>query len=125
LASSLKKQKDELNPVLKTAVINSIIIFVIASFIGGIMGAMNSHQVGGEMGEDGLAFVNWSRKHGDLRIAHFVGIHALQIVPLVAFAMIKLKWKNARSIVNAVTVSYFAVTIYLMVRALMAKPLFL
>jgi hypothetical protein len=124
LASSLKKQTDNLNPALKTAVINSIIIFVIASFIGGVMGAINSHQIGGEMGEDGLAFVNWSRKYGDLRIAHFIGIHALQIIPLAAFAMIKLKLKNARPIVNMVTVSYFAVTIYLMVRALMAKPLF-
>ncbi|MFK7786927.1 MAG: hypothetical protein AB8B56_17530 [Crocinitomicaceae bacterium] len=124
LATSLKRQKDKLNPTLKTALINSIIVFVIASFIGGIMGAMNSHQIGGEMGEQGLAFVNWSRKYGDLRIAHFVGIHALQIIPLAAFAMIKMNWKNSKGIVNVLTLSYLAITIYLMVRALMAKPLF-
>ena len=124
LASSLKKQSDNLHPTLKTAVVNSIIIFVIASFIGGIMGAMNSHQVGGEMGKDGLFILNWSRKYGDLRIAHFVGIHALQLVPLTALAMIKLEWKKAQLIITLVTISYLAITIYLMVRALMAKPLF-
>lgn len=124
LASNLKRQEDSLNPTLKTAVINAVIVFVIASFIGGIMGAMNSHQVGGEMGEDGLAFLNWSRKYGDLRIAHFVGIHALQIVPLIALVMIRMNWKNSRKIINIITISYFVITIYLMVRALMAKPLF-
>jgi hypothetical protein len=59
-----------------------IVIFVIFSFEGGIMAAQLHHTVGAKDGSEGILFVNWSKKFGDLRISHFFGMHALQVLPL-------------------------------------------
>lgn len=62
-----------------------LILFVIFSFMGGYMSVINSHNVGGKIGESGITFLNWSTLFGDLRVAHFFGIHSLQIIPLLGF----------------------------------------
>ncbi len=53
----------------------------------GYMLARGSHTVGAADGGPGLPFVNWSVIGGDLRIAHFIAIHAIQIVPLFAYVL--------------------------------------
>ena len=70
-----------------SAIRYSMVIFLGGNAIGGYMLARGSHTVGTTDGGPGLPFVNWSTIAGDLRIAHFIAIHAIQIVPLFAYIL--------------------------------------
>ena len=95
-----------------------IILFVIFSFEGALMGARMTHSVGTIDTNTTIPFLNWSRQIGDLRIAHFIGMHALQILPLLGYYLIK----NPKGIIITSTI-YFALALFTLIQALNGKPL--
>jgi hypothetical protein len=46
-----------------------------------------SHSVGGDDATGGIFFLGWNTAHGDLRVSHFIGMHALQVLPILAITL--------------------------------------
>ncbi len=89
-------------------------------------GTIGAHSVGVADGGPGMPLTGWSTTGGDLRIGHFVGLHALQALPLLAYAL--GRWTRLDRVTRArlVLVSglgYAALVPLLTWQALRAQPL--
>ncbi|HWS32682.1 MAG TPA: hypothetical protein VN408_08050 [Actinoplanes sp.] len=88
-------------------------------------GLIGAHAVGVPDGGPGMPITGWSTTGGDLRIAHFVGLHALQALPLLAYAL--GRWTRLADRVRARLVliggsAYAVVVLMLTWQAMRAQP---
>ena len=100
-----------------------LLIFLIGSSEGFVMVARLAHTIGAPDGGPGLPFVNWSTRHGDLRPAHFLGLHALQIVPFAGYWIAKFAWADGVAWMSAAALLYAAVVFALALQAVRGRPL--
>ena len=87
---------------------------------------VGAHTVGAPDGGPGLPVVGWSTQGGDLRAPHFVGMHALQVIPFVGWlASRRKRWPQARRVALVWTASgfYLGVMGLLAWQALRGQPL--
>jgi len=94
-----------------------IIFFIIFSFEGGVMAYKLQHTVGTTDGGPGLPLLNWSKEYGDLRVAHFFGLHSLQLLPLTGFYLAKKNWQ-----ILLFSFLYLALIVLMLVQALNKSP---
>jgi hypothetical protein len=80
------------------------------------MTVSGAHSVGGPDGGPGVPGTGWSTEHGDLRVSHFLGLHAIQALALIVLIIRRGRFSPERGvrIVKAAAASYVAlVTLFL------------
>jgi hypothetical protein len=87
-----------------------------------------AHSVGVEDGGPGLPITGWSTTGGDLRVAHFVGLHGLQALPLIGFLLTGfgpgwLRPGHRKALVWTAGLSYLGLVVLLTWQALRGQPL--
>jgi len=113
-----------MTPLLQFAWRVALWIFLLGAVSGFRMGGQSRHSVGGSDGGEGLAVVNWSTTHGDLRVSHFFALHALQIIPLLALVVGRLPIARAAQwglLLSGIAANVI-VALWTLVRALAARP---
>jgi hypothetical protein len=112
-------------------------ITIIGAFSGGLMTAptrqqldsaragqpmtvSGAHTVGAADGGPGVPGTGWSTTHGDLRVPHFLGLHALQALPMMALLIGRRKMPEAARVrlIKIAGASYASLFVILLSQAL-------
>jgi hypothetical protein len=92
---------------------------VLTTAVAGYMSSQpGGHWVGGDLTDaTGLPFLHWSTTGGDLRVPHFLALHASQVVPFAAM-------NGKRSVVYGAALIASIVSAAAFMQAVMGLPLF-
>jgi hypothetical protein len=93
----------------------------------GIEGVAGAHAVGVRDGGPGLPVTDWSTTGGDLRIGHFVGLHGLQALPILALLLTRyarrLDTRTQVRLLRVAAAAYALLVGMLTTQALRGQPL--
>jgi hypothetical protein len=98
-----------------------VLTFVLGTAAGVAMSVNGGHAVGLE--GQGLPLFGWNRLGGDFRPAHFLGLHAQQLIPAGAALIGGLAASRRRGLVIGGSVAYVALFAALFGQAVAGRPL--
>ena len=91
---------------------------VLGTLTASVLATGTSHWIGGDQTDaTSLPLFYWSTTGGDLRVAHFIGLHAMQAVPFAALS-------GRRSVVYAVAMALTLFTAAAFAQGMLGIPLF-
>lgn len=102
-------------------VIGLLLTFLLGGGLGGYMSSQTGHAVGAQGGHAPL--FGWNRSGGDLRIAHFLGIHAQQAIPILAAMLAGFAARARWLLLAAGSLAYAGVTVAIFAQAVAGRPL--
>jgi len=89
---------------------------------GQLMIMANGHSVGVADGGAGIPVTHWSTEGGDWRAVHFLGMHGIQVLPLLAYFLDKQDFKNSQLIIWTTGLIYIGFIGYIFVRTQAGIP---
>lgn len=129
----LVARQDGLPQPLAAGIRGGVVVALLGMAEAGLMlanrayGSAGGHTIGAADGGPGMPVTGWSLEHGDLRVAHFVGLHALQVLPLAAWVLHRYATSLSRTAVTRLviiaTVAYAGLVVLLAVQAERGRPL--
>jgi hypothetical protein len=91
------------------------------------MPTVGAHTVGAPDGDSGLPLTAWSTRHGDLRVPHFFGMHAVQMIPFLAWLLACVRPALSVSkrvlLIQIASAGYVALTAILLWQALRGQSI--
>jgi len=98
-----RQARADLNLVWRNAVVWGLwMTFALGTLSGFALGALQPPA------GSGLPVFGWHLSGGDLRPAHFIGLHAQQLIPLTGFLLARQAWAKPGSVLLALSVAYVA-----------------
>lgn len=107
--------------VAMASVLGLAATFVFGGGTGALMSARNGHGVEREHAR--LPLFGWSMTGGDLRAPHFLGIHAMQALPMMAAGAKALSARRTRPLFAVGATTYRVLTAGLFYQALRGNPI--
>ena len=125
LGAVLWRRSIPLSPAFRLAVVLGLVLTFVLGTASGIAAATNGgHWVGGAHTDTGgLAIFGWSRTGGDLRVAHFFGMHAMHVLPVIGWIVSRVApERRAECFVWFASAAYVALTAAVFAQALVGRP---
>jgi hypothetical protein len=117
-----RRPAPRLSPQFVAAVVMGLVLcFVLGGGFGIYMSQQPGHAVGLVHGHAPL--FGWNRAGGDLRIAHFLGIHAQQAIPILGLLIGGLSRQLRWPVLIGGSVAYASLAVALFIEALKGQPL--
>ena len=112
------------DPYVLAVGIGLVLTFALGGTFGVYLGGQSGHWVGATASDaGGVPLFNWSRDGGDLRVAHFFGMHAMQILPILTYLLpASLSLAKVRTIVVLGSASYAGLSVFTFVQAINGQP---
>ena len=117
-----RNPRPALDAALRLSVIVGLVLtFVLGAGAGATIGSAMSPIVGAAADMRTMPILGWALTVGDLRPAHFLGIHAMQAIPALGAVVAGMAWGRATVVAGAL--AYAGLTLLVFVRALAGLPL--
>ena len=96
---------------------------ILGTLTGAYMSVQRGHWVGSIASDSaGLPFAGWSTIEGDLRVAHFFGMHSMQVLAIAALLANRLPAFCGNRLVTVTLLIWAALTAAIFLEAVLGQP---